>query len=105
MSKQNFLSNSNYFYLHKLLCQDIQQKFTTNIIENASCRNILLQNMNQIHQENPNKNLLDLNRDTIRKVGPLLYKFVKNNSKSKIEKNEKNSRNEKPICQYETQKY
>ena len=73
LNRDTFFSNRNYYLIFNLLRNDMKAKFQYDIQHNEFCKGELFAQMNQIFDNNETKTLRELNKLTIKKVGPSFF--------------------------------
>jgi hypothetical protein len=86
-NKSIFFDNSNFYLLYNILKKDLKNKFSYNLDNESQGKIKLFEIMNQIYNNNINKDLKNLNFLSLRTSAPILKSMCEKNLQDKIEKN------------------
>jgi len=75
-SQKNYFASQNCQLLYKILEDDINNRFQTSISRNRQCKQKLQTTMKRLYTENPNSELIDLNKRTILELAPIFYQMI-----------------------------
>ena len=75
-SQKNYFASQNCQLLYKILEDDINNRFQTSISRNRQCKQKLQTTMKRLYTENPNSELIDLNKRTILELAPVFYQMI-----------------------------
>ena len=82
-TKTSYLTNDNYNLLFKIIRDDIQQRFQIDIAKRRECRSELQDTMKSMYSENPDSNIVELNKKTILTVAPSFYQLIQRQQEKK----------------------
>ncbi len=85
-SKKNYFASQNCQLLYKILEDDINNRFQTNISNNGNCKQKLQTTMKRLYTENPNTGLIDLNKKTILELAPIFYQMIQTQNVQQLHK-------------------